>query len=172
MAHVNMSSTRVLVAKLVDPCSEGIGPATLARSRASASKRPERPEPKVTLGSKLPHPSKKSCNCLLMCPIRATCSLLVGRLKAARSTGFPLTATKLEVAMTKSKCRSSSESPFDAHHITPSSLHDVEEDTLWILVFSQLSKHMVYLQTVSRQNPPNMLEEYPSREDKRLGAYH
>ena len=112
MAHVNMLSTRIPVAKPLDPCSEGIGPATLASSRVSASKRPERPEPKVSLGSKLPHPSKKSCNCLLMCPIRATCSLLVGRLKAARSTGFPLTATKLEVAMTKSTYRSSSYSLF------------------------------------------------------------
>ena len=51
-------------------------------------------------------------------------------------------------------------------------VHDVEEDPLWILVFSQLYKYMVYMQAVSRQNPPNMLEEYPSREDKRLDAYH
>ena len=48
----------------------------------------------------------------------------------------------------------------------------MEEDPLWILVFSQLYKYMVYMQAVSRQNPPNMLEEYPSREDKRLDAYH
>ena len=50
MAQVNKSSTRVPVAKPLDPCSEGIGSEAHARSKASASRRPERPEPKVSLG--------------------------------------------------------------------------------------------------------------------------
>ena len=101
IAQGNMSSTRVPVAIPVDPCREGIGQSAQARSSASASNRPERPEPNASYGSKPLHPSKKSWSCRLMCAISDSCSLLVDRRKADHGTGFPPTATKLETQRIK-----------------------------------------------------------------------
>ena len=111
IAHGCKSGTRTPVEKPFDPCNPEIGPTAPARFNASLRRRPDRPDPNTSRGSRLPHASKKSRNCLRICCSNATCSSLVVRRNDARGTGFPPTAEKLDTPKLKLTYRSSSESP-------------------------------------------------------------
>ena len=170
IAHGCKSGTRTPVEKPFDPCNIEIGPTEPARFNASLRRRPDRPDPNTSRGSRLPHASKKSRNCLRICCINATCSSLVVRRNGARGTGCPPTAERLDTPKIKLTYRSSSESPISGIGIQGNNPRRGGGTSLVPRLFTADMQGLHV--AVHQHNRMPMDEENPSRANRQRGESH